>query len=133
MDTRTLTTSELVRLWTVSERTVRSTLARLETLGFSLERDPSGARLVPLALARAVQDVRLNGEPLESLRSRTDLLPPPEVQDPTLFELMVEARASLSVLRETVNALAVRLEDTDPMRFSILWPNFALPDPRARS
>lgn len=131
-----LKTSACAALWGVSERQARNLFAQLEAVGFQLEVDYHGGRLLPLAVATAAKSVRQVGLELASLRDRNDLkqhLRPDAAPADDKLPDLIELRTDVSILREIVGALHKSLSSGSTRLGYVAptdWGFLAVPDPK---
>ena len=111
-------------------------MGELETLGFELETDYYGARLVPAAVVRAVRAARAEKRGLDTLRTdptlRSFLKRSGRNEDVDALEALIEARGELAIMRELVGAMHQALQGlaTPASYQEPSWSFLDLPDPR---
>lgn len=123
--------AQLAAVWGVSDRRVRMILSELETLGFALEVDTYGARRLPEAVTRAVNNYRDLDRPLADLALEPGLRPYLK-RDPDPLAELIELRADQAILREVIGAVwqAASL-GTHPNAYkNVDWRFLGLPHPR---
>lgn len=136
MDDTLLKTNAVASMWGVSERQTRNIMSALEQLGFKLEVDFHGARMLPLAVAAATKAVRQAGLELASLRDREDMtrfLRPDAAPADDAFTDLLELRTEVSIVREVLGELTRSLSGGS-RRYGYTaptsWAFLGLPDPR---
>lgn len=127
----TYRSAQLVALWGVSERRVRTILSELEALGFVLETDDYGARRVPIGLALAVQGARSRGQLLETLIGDLELAPYFKRAPDPLAEV-IELRTEVTILREVIGEVyRAMILDTSSLSYRQTdFKGLGVPDPR---
>ncbi len=136
-DKQPLKTTEFAALLGVAERRARMIAGELEALGFNLETAQYGARLIPSGLAAAVRTARTEGRELAELRldesMRPYLRPDRRDEETDPLDLLIEARAEASILREVVGELYKSLSQgsaTYGYQAPANWSFLGIPDPR---
>jgi len=128
MESEHLTTSDLAALLGLTQRRAQQLMAALEGLGFALERDRLGARLIPRPLALLVARVREEGKGLEALLTMPEARPylraSPSV---ALGEMVGVAFYTLRQVRKALALLGASLPSWPP-RWA--WQEAGLADPR---
>jgi hypothetical protein len=123
-----LRSGQLDTFWGITQRHTLNIIAELEGLGFVFKPDYYGARQIPLEVATAVRDLRTKEKPLSELLLRADLEAFRGSEMDTL-EVLIENRAELAVLRETVGAVWKSLQGGSPIP-QLDWRSLGLPSAR---
>jgi len=128
MESEHLTTSDLAALLGLTQRRAQQLMAALEALGFQVQRDRFGGRLIPRGLGELVARVREEGKDLEALLSMPEARPylgaSPSV---SLGEEIGRAVYSLRQVRKALATLGASLPSWPP-RWA--WQEAGLADPR---
>lgn len=129
--------TELAPLWGVSERQARNIFARLEQMGFLIDFDYHGTRVLPAAVAHAVKACRQAGVDIETLTERYEMrryyLRRLDVPLEHALVDLLEMRTEVVILREIVGALHRSLAGgTQRLDFTVPsdWGWLGVPDPR---
>jgi hypothetical protein len=125
-----LNTNAFAALLDRSPRQAREIFAKLESLGFVVSKGLMGDRKIPEALAVAVRKTRDADKPLKSLVSDPSLTAYRSKDEADPLQVLIQARADLSILRQGIAPIVGVLEQLSPNTvFS--WGERGLPDPES--
>ncbi len=120
----------------VKERRGRQLMDELEAVGFKLETDNRGARLIPRKVAEAAKAAHQGGKELASLRLNAALTPYLQRDargvEPDSLDVLIYTAGEVAIVREAVALLSEALS-TGASRSSyraLSFANASLPDPR---
>ncbi len=124
-----ITSKELTTILGISARQARNIASRLETLGFNVQRGLFGERKIPEPVVEAVKVARKADKPLEALLGDPSLSSFRSVNMVDPLQVLIEARADLSVLRQAVHPMVSVLEGLPNVSFN--WSELGIPDPQS--
>lgn len=132
-------TNDFSSLLGVKPRRGRQILAEAEAVGFQLEADRNGSRLVPRKLAVAIKAAHAAGREVAALRLDASLSAflarDARAVEPDPLDVLIFTATELAIMREAIAALSAAAAaaaaglvggDFKPP----VWSNLGLPDPR---
>lgn len=130
-----ITTADFGSLLGVKPRRARQILAEAAAVGFQLEADRYGTRLVPRPLAFALKAAHAAGRDVAALRLDVSLhaflARDARAVEPDAIDVLIYTAAEVAIVREAVGALTAAAGGLNGGDYQApAWTNLGLPDPR---
>ena len=124
--------NQIANLLEVTPRQASNICSRLESLGFNVTRGMLGDRRVPEPVVLALIQARKADRPFESLLADEKLVSYRAKGEVDPLQVLVEARADLTILRQSIAPIVSVLENRFPeIRFD--WQTQGVPDPESEA